>query len=125
MFIFALLHSSINLKKLLHMKTPISRLRTVGIYEGISYLLLLGIAMPIKYMLGIPEVVKYVGWAHGVLFVLYMMALLQVTLVHRWSILKVAAGVLASLLPFGPFILDRKLLHAEEEKAARRQKQTA
>ena len=66
------------------MKTPISRLRTVGIYEGISYLLLLGIAMPIKYMLGIPEVVKYVGWAHGVLFVLYMAALLQVTLVHRW-----------------------------------------
>ncbi|WP_202621869.1 DUF3817 domain-containing protein [Pontibacter russatus] len=107
------------------MKTPISRLRTVGIYEGISYLLLLGIAMPIKYMLGIPEVVKYVGWAHGVLFVLYMMALLQVTLVHRWSILKVAAGVLASLLPFGPFILDRKLLHDEEEKAAHRQKQAA
>lgn len=107
------------------MKTPISRLRTVGIYEGISYLLLLGIAMPIKYMLGIPEVVKYVGWAHGVLFVLYMVALLQVTLVHRWSILKVAAGVLASLLPFGPFILDKKLLHAEEEKAALRQKQTA
>lgn len=107
------------------MKTPISRLRTVGIYEGISYLLLLGIAMPIKYMLGIPEVVKYVGWAHGVLFVLYMMALLQVTLVHRWSVLKVAAGVLASLLPFGPFILDRKLLHAEEEKASHRQKQAA
>ena len=106
------------------MKTPISRLRTVGIYEGISYLLLLGIAMPIKYMLGIPEVVKYVGWAHGVLFVLYMAALLQVTLVYRWSFLKVAAGVLASLLPFGPFILDKKLLHAEEEKAARRQKQT-
>ncbi|GAA4428445.1 DUF3817 domain-containing protein [Pontibacter saemangeumensis] len=107
------------------MKTPISRLRTVGIYEGISYLLLLGIAMPIKYMLGIPEVVKYVGWAHGVLFVLYMVALLQVTLVHRWSVLKVAAGVLASLLPFGPFILDKKLLHAEEEKAALRQRQTA
>ncbi|MCJ8164854.1 DUF3817 domain-containing protein [Pontibacter sp. E15-1] len=107
------------------MKTPISRLRTVGIYEGISYLLLLGIGMPLKYMLGIPEVVKYVGWAHGVLFILYMVALLQVTLVHRWSFLKVAAGVVASLLPFGPFILDKKLLHAEEQKAAQRQKQVA
>jgi integral membrane protein len=106
------------------MRTPISRLRTVGIYEGISYLLLLGIAMPIKYMLGIPEVVKYVGWAHGVLFVLYMVALLQVTLVHRWPVLKVAAGVLASLLPFGPFVLDKKLLKAEEEKNVR-QKQMA
>ncbi|RDV15712.1 DUF3817 domain-containing protein [Pontibacter diazotrophicus] len=99
------------------MKTPISRLRTVGIYEGISYLLLLGIGMPLKHMFGIPEVVKYVGWAHGVLFILYMVALLQVTLVHRWSIMKVAAGVIASLLPFGPFILDKKLLHTEEEKA--------
>ncbi|MFD3000581.1 DUF3817 domain-containing protein [Pontibacter toksunensis] len=106
------------------MKTPISRLRTVGIYEGISYLLLLGIGMPLKYMFGIPEVVKYVGWAHGVLFILYMVALLQVTLVHRWSILKVAAGVIASLLPFGPFILDKKLLHTEEEKALQ-QKQVA
>ncbi|GAB3526498.1 DUF3817 domain-containing protein [Pontibacter brevis] len=106
------------------MKTPISRLRTVGIYEGISYLLLLGIGMPLKYMLGIPEVVKYVGWAHGVLFILYMVALLQVTLVHRWSIMKVAAGVIASLLPFGPFILDKKLLHTEEEKALQ-QKQVA
>ncbi len=107
------------------MKTPISRLRTVGIYEGLSYLLLLGIGMPLKYMLGIPEVVKYVGWAHGVLFILYMVALLQVTLVHRWSFLKVAAGVIASLLPFGPFILDKKLLHAEEAKTADRQKQMA
>ena len=106
------------------MKTPISRLRTVGIYEGISYLLLLGIGMPLKHMFGIPEVVKYVGWAHGVLFILYMVALLQVTLVHRWSILKVAAGVTASLLPFGPFILDKKLLHTEEEKALQ-QKQVA
>jgi len=99
------------------MKTPISRLRTVGIYEGLSYLLLLGIAMPLKYMFGMPLLVKYVGWAHGLLFVLYMVALLQVTLVHRWSFLKVAAGVIASLLPFGPFILDKKLLHAEEQKA--------
>ncbi|MHA6247244.1 DUF3817 domain-containing protein [Pontibacter sp. CAU 1760] len=107
------------------MKTPISRLRTVGIYEGISYLLLLGVGMPLKYMLGIPEVVKYVGWAHGVLFILYMVALLQVVLVHRWSLLKAAAGVIASLLPFGPFILDKKLLHAEEEKAAQRPRQVA
>lgn len=106
------------------MKTPISRLRTVGIYEGISYLLLLGIGMPLKHIFGIPEVVKYVGWAHGILFILYMVALLQVTLVHRWSVAKVAAGVIASLLPFGPFILDKKLLHSEEEKAVQ-QKQVA
>lgn len=96
------------------MKTPISRFRLIGFYEGLSYLLLLGIAMPVKYVFGYPELVKYTGWAHGVLFILYMVALLQVTLVHKWSLLKVAAGVIASLLPFGPFILDKKLLKNEE-----------
>lgn len=96
------------------MKTPISRFRIVGFYEGLSYLLLLGIAMPIKYIFGIPELVKFIGWAHGVLFILYMVALLHVTLVHKWSVGKVAAGVVASLLPFGPFILDKKLLQSEE-----------
>ncbi|WP_242928476.1 DUF3817 domain-containing protein [Pontibacter vulgaris] len=105
------------------MKTPISRFRTVGIYEGVSYLLLLGIAMPLKYMFDMPLAVKYVGWAHGVLFVLYMVALLHVTLVHRWSVVKVAAGVLASLLPFGPFILDKKLLREEELEAKHKSKQ--
>ncbi|GGG06909.1 DUF3817 domain-containing protein [Pontibacter amylolyticus] len=107
------------------MRTPISRLRTIGIYEGISYLLLLGIAMPIKYMAGIPEVVKYTGWAHGVLFVLYMMSVLEVTLTHNWSIKKVAAAVVASLLPFGPFILDKKLLKEEENRKEKPVKQVA
>lgn len=100
------------------MKTPISRLRTIGIYEGISALILFGIAMPLKYLADMPEAVKYVGWAHGILFILYIVALLQVTLVHRWSVLKVAAGVLASLVPFGPFVLDAKLLKGEEQAAA-------
>ncbi|MEJ8801659.1 DUF3817 domain-containing protein [Pontibacter sp. H249] len=104
------------------MKTPISRFRVIGFYEGLSYLLLLGIAMPVKYILGIPELVKYVGWAHGVLFIAYMFALLQVTLEHRWSFGKVAAAFVASLLPFGPFILDKKLLQ-NEEKTEEQQKE--
>ncbi|MBF8963142.1 DUF3817 domain-containing protein [Pontibacter sp. FD36] len=109
------------------MRTPISRLRTIGIYEGISYLLLLGIAMPLKYMAGMPEMVKYTGWAHGVLFVLYMVSVLEVTLTHNWSIKKVAAAVIASLLPFGPFILDKKLLKEEENRKEKpvKQKQVA
>lgn len=107
------------------MRTPISRLRTIGIYEGVSYLLLLGIAMPLKYMADIPEAVKYTGWAHGVLFVLYMISVLEVTLTHNWSIKKVAAAVVASLLPFGPFILDKKLLKEEEIKKEKPVKQVA
>jgi len=97
------------------MKTPISRLRTIGILEGISFLVLLGIAMPVKYMLGIPELVKYVGWAHGVLFVLYIAAVAHVFIAYKWSVLKVMITLFASLVPFGPFMIDKKL--KEEEKA--------
>jgi len=107
------------------MRTPISRLRTVGTYEGLSYLILLGIAMPLKYMAGIPEMVKYVGWAHGLLFVLYMFSVLEVTLAHNWSFKKIAAAVVASLLPFGPFILDKRLLKDEEKKKEEPAKQVA
>lgn len=107
------------------MRTPISRLRTVGTYEGLSYLLLLGIAMPLKYMAGIPEMVKYVGWAHGLLFVLYMFSVLEVTLAHNWSVKKIAAAVIASLLPFGPYILDKRLLKDEEKKKEEPAKQVA
>ena len=108
------------------MKTPISRLRTVGIYEGISYLLLLGIAMPIKYMLGIPEVVKYVGWAHGVLFVLYVLTLAHVFFAERWSFLKGVLAFALSFVPFGTFWLDKKLKEEEEAKLAeKREKQVA
>ena len=108
------------------MKTALSRFRLVGFYEGLSYLLLLGIAMPAKYIFGIPELVKYVGWAHGVLFIAYMFALLQVTLEYKWSVAKIAAGVVASLLPFGPFILDKKLLQNEEQpKESQKEKQAA
>ncbi len=104
------------------MKTAISRFRTIGMFEGISAIVLFFVAMPLKYFAGMPEAVKYVGWAHGILFILYLVALLQVTLVHRWSFLKVAAGVLASLIPFGPFVLDARLLK-EEEKALEKPKQ--
>ncbi|WP_114778618.1 DUF3817 domain-containing protein [Botryobacter ruber] len=95
--------------------TVIGRLRFIGILEGISSLILFGIAMPLKYLADMPEAVKYVGWAHGVLFLLYIAALLQATLLYRWSFLKLAAGVVASLLPFGPFVFDARLLKREEE----------
>ncbi|MFT2009493.1 DUF3817 domain-containing protein [Pontibacter sp. 13R65] len=97
--------------------TVIGRLRAIGILEGISFLLLLGIAMPLKYMAGIPEAVKFVGWAHGVLFVLYIGAVAQAAMDHNWSLKKIAISLFASLLPFGPFLIDGKL--KKEEDAAR------
>ena len=90
--------------------TPLSRLRLVGLLEGISFLVLLLIAMPLKYAAGQPLAVRYVGMAHGVLFLLYLLALVPVALDHRWSWKTVALAVLASVLPAGPFVFDAKVL---------------
>lgn len=94
--------------------TPLGRFRLVGITEGISYLVLLFIAMPIKYLAGIPEVVKYTGWAHGVLFVAYMLTLAQVMFSNKWSLWRTLIAFLASLIPFGTFILDKRLYKEEK-----------
>lgn len=85
------------------------RFRLVGILEGISYLLLLFIAMPLKYFLEMPLAVKYTGWAHGVLFIAYGITLLTAAVQLGWSFKKVVIAGLASLVPFGPFILDKKV----------------
>jgi integral membrane protein len=90
--------------------TALSRLRLVGLLEGISFLVLLLIAMPLKYAADQPLAVRYVGMAHGVLFLLYLLALVPVALDHRWSWKTLALAVLASLLPAGPFVFDTKVL---------------
>ncbi|MGN6532418.1 MAG: DUF3817 domain-containing protein [Ginsengibacter sp.] len=102
--------------------TPIGRLRMTGIAEGISYLVLLFIAMPIKYMAGNPEVVLYVGWVHGLLFMLYILALIHVKISLEWKFRKILVAFLASLIPFGTFILDKSL--REEERKLQTQKVT-
>lgn len=65
--------------------------------------------MPLKYFAGLPAFVKYTGWAHGVLFVGFIVFLLQVAYVYKWGLWKMAFAFLTSLIPFGMFILDKKL----------------
>jgi len=89
--------------------STIGVLRMIGIIEGISYLALLFIAMPLKYFAGLPSYVYVVGMAHGVLFVMFVLALLVVWINHRWSFLRVVGAFIASLLPFGTFVLDARL----------------
>lgn len=91
------------------MTKSVNRLRVTGIYEGISYLVLLFIAMPLKYFAGLPKAVTYVGWAHGVLFVLFMALLAYVWINDRWKFKKVFFAFVAALVPFGTFYLDKKL----------------
>lgn len=81
----------------------------LGRIEGISYLLLLGIAMPLKYAMGIPEPVKWVGWAHGVLFMGFLGALGLAYLNERWSLMTVVGGFVASLLPLGTFVFEARV----------------
>ena len=92
------------------LSTPLSRLRVTGLLEGASFLLLLFVAMPLKYFAGQPLAVRYVGMAHGVLFLLYLLAVVPVALDHRWSWKTTALAMLASLLPGGPFVFDAKVL---------------
>lgn len=81
----------------------------IAFLEGISYFILLLVAMPLKYVAHIPEGVKYVGWAHGVLFVLFCIYLLKVWIGLKWSFGKATIAFIASLLPFGTFVLDARL----------------
>ena len=90
-------------------------LRTVGKMEGVSYLLLLGVAMPLKYLAGKPMAVKVVGWVHGGLFILLCAVLFQVWRTHHWPIKRAAMVFVAALLPFGPFVIDKQLKREEEE----------
>ncbi len=75
--------------------------------EAISFILLMFIAMPVKYVLGNPLLVKYIGWAHGLLFVLYMLWLLRAKIEYNWNFKKSAIAVIAAFLPFGPFLLKK------------------
>jgi integral membrane protein len=96
-------------------KTTLSALRVIGNIEGISYLVLLGIAMPLKYLAGMPMAVRVTGTIHGILFVAFCWALVRVWIDRRWSFGKVTMAFVSSLLPFGTFVLDRKIREEESQ----------
>jgi integral membrane protein len=93
-------------------RTQLGWLRIVGFAEGISYLLLLGIAMPLKYIYQLPQMVRITGMIHGLLFVLYIVLLIMVAIELRWRIGKTILAFLASLIPFGTFWADVKLFRS-------------
>ncbi|MFY0605250.1 MAG: DUF3817 domain-containing protein [Cyclobacteriaceae bacterium] len=97
--------------------TPLGRLRILALLEGISYLLLF-VAMPIKYGLDIPEPNYIVGMAHGLLFILYVIVSLQCSLIHRWGLMNSIIVLVASLLPFGTFYVDKKILKPTQDQVS-------
>jgi len=92
----------------------IKRFRVISIAEGISMLVLLFIAMPLKYGFDMPLMVKYTGWVHGILFMVYLLVLYPTSRSLKWSFVKTLIAMVASVLPFGPFLFDRKLKNEEK-----------
>jgi integral membrane protein len=86
-----------------------ARFRALAIAEGVSFLVLLFVAMPLKHLAGIGVPTRIVGLVHGLLFVLYEIAVLDALGSNRWPAKRVAAGVVAGFLPFGTFVFTARL----------------
>jgi len=92
---------------------PLQLLRKTGIAEGISFLVLLLIAMPLKYLFDFPLAVKYVGWAHGLLFISYIALSWFVKETYNWPLKKFLFAFIAAWLPLGTFVYDKQLKKEE------------
>lgn len=93
--------------------TLLGHFRWIAFIEGVSFLVLLSIAMPLKYLADMPLAVRITGMAHGVLFVAYA-ALVALLLAQKtFSLPRAAWAMLMSLVPFGTFVLDRQLARDE------------
>jgi integral membrane protein len=93
-------------------------LRIASLLEGTSWLLLLFIAMPLKYFADMPMAVRIVGSIHGALFVVLCLLLLRCWIARRWPITRAAFCFIAALFPFGAFILERSLKREAAADAA-------
>lgn len=92
--------------------------RLVALAEGLSFLVLLGVAMPLKYALGLPEAVRWVGMAHGFLFVAYLALAPMLFVALGWPWQRLRGVLLAAMLPFGTFVLDRAWLSGPAQESA-------
>ena len=91
------------------LQSSLGKLRAVALAEGVSYVLLLGIAMPLKYAFDMPLAVRVVGMLHGILFIALVGQLLRSQLTYRWKTSFSAKVFIASLIPLGAFWMDQKL----------------
>lgn len=99
---------------------PVTFLRRMALAEATSYLVLLGIAMPLKYFAGMPMAVKVTGWIHGLLFVVFCWALLQTLRRARWPVSRCALVLALSFVPVVPFFFDRRMKEWERDAPATR-----
>jgi len=91
------------------LKTALNRFRVISYIEGLSYLILLFIAMPIKYIGENPYPVKVIGMTHGVLFILFVIFLFESMRKYSWENNFSAKLFIYSLLPFGSFLIEKEI----------------
>jgi integral membrane protein len=91
------------------MADPLPWLRRTSLVEAVSYLLLLAVAMPIKYAWADPRPVKVMGMLHGLLFLLLIWLLLRARFEKNWPLSRLGLLFAASLVPLWPFFLDRRV----------------
>jgi integral membrane protein len=89
--------------------TALRQLRLVALLEGSSFLILLFVAMPLKYLAGMPLAVRVVGSIHGALFIAFVVALYRAARARDWPRRRSARAFVASILPFGTFVFDASL----------------
>ncbi|HEU4469524.1 MAG TPA: DUF3817 domain-containing protein [Flavisolibacter sp.] len=90
-------------------KSLLTWFRRIAIAEGISFLVLLLIAMPLKYFAGLPEAVQVTGWAHGILFVVFLALSYEVKVALDKNFGFLVKAFIASLLPLGTFVLEHQM----------------
>ena len=96
------------------LRTRVGRFRITAFLEGVSFLLILAVTMPLKYIYDIPEPNQVIGMAHGLLFVLYLFQALTLTIEKKWSIRVLFILFLAAILPFGTFYFVPKVLREQQ-----------
>lgn len=97
-------------------KSNIGRLRLIGLLEGISLLILTGIAVPLKYGFHQPSLVSKMGPVHGTLFLLFVFNTFSVAIQQKWNKAITVKLLLSCLIPFGTFYADHKILKPAYEK---------
>ena len=94
--------------------TNVGRLRVIAFLEGLSLLTLVFIAVPLKYGAHDPAMVKAMGPVHGALFLLFVVNTVSVGVAHKWQLKTTLKVLLACIIPFGTFYIDRKILRKME-----------
>ena len=100
-----------------YINDPLARFRAIALLEGLSFLFLLFVSMPLKYMMGITEFSFFIGMTHGVLFVIYIVLALEIVIRRHITALQFIRVFIASIIPFGTFF-NEGMLKKQQEKFA-------